>query len=74
MKKLLALLVIFSGFATTIFAQNQNEVEMADQLRSSGKIYVVVTVLVAIFVGIIAYLVAIDRKLSRLEREINKKD
>lgn len=45
------------------------EVEMADTLRSNGKIYVVVTVLAIVFVAIIIYLISIDRKLSRLEKE-----
>jgi multisubunit Na+/H+ antiporter MnhB subunit len=53
------------------FAQEQ--VEMADELRSSGKIYVVVGVLVTILLGIIIYLIMIDRKLSDIEKRIDKK-
>ena len=45
------------------------EPEMADAMRSNGKIYVVVTVLAVIFAGIFAYLVYLDRKISRLEKE-----
>lgn len=44
-------------------------VEMADTMRSNGKIYVVVAVLSAIFVGIVVYLVMLDRKISKLEKE-----
>jgi CcmD family protein len=51
------------------FAQSQN-VEMADTFRSNGKIYVVVAVILAIFAGIIFYLIRLDRKISRLEKEI----
>lgn len=47
------------------------EPEMADAMRSNGKIYVVVTVLAVIFAGIFAYLVYLDRKISRLEKEKN---
>ncbi|OFY84678.1 MAG: CcmD family protein [Bacteroidetes bacterium RIFCSPLOWO2_12_FULL_35_15] len=55
------------------FAQQQTEnIEMADVLRISGKIYVVVLVLSIIFLGIIIYLISINRKLSRLEKEIKK--
>jgi hypothetical protein len=43
-------------------------VEMADRLRADGKIYVVVAVLLTIFIGIIAYVIRLDRKISRLER------
>ena len=35
-------------------------------MRSNGKIYVVIAVIVAIFAGIIIYLVRLDRKLTKL--------
>lgn len=44
--------------------------EMADLMRSSGKIWVVVAVLAVIFAGIFLYLIRLDRKLTRLEREV----
>ncbi|MFN3529623.1 MAG: CcmD family protein [Bacteroidia bacterium] len=44
------------------------EVPMADQMRAEGKIYVVVAVLLLILFGLIAYLIRLDRKLSRIER------
>jgi CcmD family protein len=47
---------------------NGNPVEMADRLRADGKIYVVIAVLVTIFIGIIAYVIRLDRKISRLEK------
>ena len=43
-------------------------VEMADRLRADGKIYVVVAVLVTIFLGIIAYVIRLERKINRLEK------
>jgi len=42
--------------------------EMADVLRSNGKIYVVVTALVIIFTGIVIYLFSLNAKLSKLEK------
>ena len=45
------------------------ETEMADTMRSNGKIYVVVVVLATIFAGIFAYLVILDRKIGKLEKE-----
>lgn len=54
------------------FAQEAAPVEMADTMRSSGKIYVVVTVLLIIFVGIVIYLSRLDSKLSKLEKELKK--
>ena len=53
----------------SLFAQNG--VAMADEMRSNGKIYVVVAVLLLIFLGIIIYLVRLDRKLTRLEKNTN---
>ena len=47
----------------------ENGVEMADLMRSNGKIYVVVAVVVTILVGLIIYMVRLDRKMSRLEKE-----
>jgi ABC-type Fe3+ transport system permease subunit len=44
------------------------EPEMGDAIVKNGKIYVVVMVLATIFAGIFAYLVYIDRKISRLEQ------
>ena len=42
--------------------------QMAEGMRSSGKIYVVVAVLVIILAGLIVYVIQLDRKLSRLEK------
>jgi hypothetical protein len=46
-----------------------DKVDMADQFRADGKIYVVIAVLSTILFGIGYYLWTIDRKISRLERE-----
>lgn len=53
------------------FAQSGNEAEMADTFRSNGKIYVVVAVILTLFAGIITYLVRLDRKITKLEKENN---
>jgi len=51
------------------FAQAQStEPAMADAMRSNGKIYVVVLVLATIFAGIIALLIRMERKISKLEK------
>ena len=47
-----------------------NEVEMADALRENGKIYVVVAVLLIILAGIFIYLFILDKKISKIEKEI----
>ena len=60
---------------SNVFADTNttNTIEMADAMRSSGKIYVVVAVLSIIFLGISIYLIFIDRKVSKLEDLISKK-
>ncbi len=45
-------------------------VEMADVMRSEGKIYVVVAGLVIIVAGFLAYLFSLDRKVTQLEKEV----
>lgn len=46
-----------------------NSPEMADALRSSGKIYVVVACVLIIFIGIALFLLTLERRLKRLESE-----
>lgn len=50
------------------FAQDKN-VEMADRMRSNGRIYVVVAVVLTILIGLILYVFRLDRKISKLEKE-----
>ena len=49
------------------------EIEMADVMFENGKIYVVITVLCTVFIGLVIYTIMIDRRLSRFEKEINEK-
>ncbi len=53
-----------------VFAQEPpGQVEMADGMRQSGKIYVVIAVILTILAGLILYLVRLDRKITRLEKD-----
>jgi CcmD family protein len=47
--------------------------EMADAMRSNGKIYVVVAVLVIIVTGLLVYLIRLDGKVGRLEKEVENR-
>jgi CcmD family protein len=67
MKTLSFLLLLMLAFVP-VFAQQTNDVEMADVLRSSGKIYVVVTIIAVVFIGLAIYLFSIDRRLKKLEK------
>lgn len=49
----------------------QQSPEMADTMRSNGKIYVVVSVCLIILFGLLIYVVSLDKKISRLEKNMN---
>jgi CcmD family protein len=67
---LLLPLLLLAGTALAQATAAADQPEMADALRASGKIYVVVLVIVIIISGLLLYLVRLDRKVSRLEREV----
>ena len=48
-------------------------IEMADAMRDSGKIYVVVAVLSIIFLCIIGYLISLEQKIKAIEKSISEK-
>jgi EamA domain-containing membrane protein RarD len=52
-------------------AQAQN-VEMADTMRSNGKIFVVVVVAAVVSIVLSIYMISIDKKVSKLEKKINE--
>ena len=49
-----------------VFANAQGS--MADTMKENGKIYVVIAVMLTILAGLILYLVRLDRKISKLEK------
>jgi len=65
----LALLLPFLSIAQEVAPK----VEMADKFYGEGKIYIVIVVLVTIFLGIVLYLVRLDKKITKLEKEIEHK-
>jgi tetrahydromethanopterin S-methyltransferase subunit D len=63
-------LFILVAFTNAVFAQVDNKpVEMADVMRSNGKIYIVVAICVTILIGLFIYVWSVDRKVSKLEKE-----
>ena len=64
---LILLVSSFTGMA------QQADIEMADQFRADGKIYVVIAVVLLILVGLCIYLFNLGNKITRLEKEILKK-
>ncbi len=47
------------------------KVEMADQFRKDGKIYIVVIVITSILIGLIIYLIVLDKRLKKIEKELS---
>ncbi|MEO8765682.1 MAG: CcmD family protein [Ginsengibacter sp.] len=58
---MISLIISIGSFA-------QQKVEMADAMRSNGKIYVVVAVCTTLLVGLFVYVFLLDKKISRLEK------
>jgi hypothetical protein len=50
-----------------LFAAQAQPVEMADTMRSEGKIYVVVGIVLIVLTGLIVYLFMLDRRVKKLE-------
>lgn len=78
MKKLIAIILLL--FSLNLSAQEKIEVteadysnttvEMADQMRADGKIYVLVGIILIIFAGMVVYIINTDRKISKLEKNL----
>ncbi|MBC7567171.1 MAG: CcmD family protein [Pedobacter sp.] len=67
MKKIIIAFLLWIN-SVSVFAQD-NGIEMADTLRSNGKIYVVVVCIVIILAGLLGYLFSLDRRLKKLEKK-----
>lgn len=64
--------VLLSVF-TALVAQAQDSAvavagEQATGMRAEGKVYVVMAVVLTILAGLFIYLISLDRKISRLEK------
>jgi hypothetical protein len=68
---LLSLLALPAALAQT--SSTADSPEMADALRQSGKIYVVVLVILLILGGLLAYLIRLDGKVSRWSANCGKR-
>ena len=69
MKKLVYLLL----FMFVSFASNAQDAEMADVMRSNGKIYVVVGIIMIVLAGLITFLFMLDKKITKLENRLSDK-
>ena len=68
MGKFIKTVLFFAAVMFSLAVDAQAKPEMADLMRSNGKIYVVVGVCLIILTGLFLYVWGIDRKISRLEK------
>ncbi|BDD05974.1 CcmD family protein [Aureibacter tunicatorum] len=81
MKKYLMIIAFALTFVTG-FAQEKKQineedytnqqVEMADSFRDEGKIYVVIAIILVILSVLVGYMIKVDNKVSKLEKEIDE--
>ncbi|HRD79760.1 MAG: CcmD family protein [Saprospiraceae bacterium] len=69
MKKQIALLSYFLIAQILPLAAQSAD---TDFMRSRGKIFVVVAVIAAVFIGIVLFMVFLERRLTKLENQINE--
>jgi hypothetical protein len=79
MKKFIIIFLLFISFSAkaqdkigiTDEDYQNSGVEMADKMRSEGKIYVLVSIIGLVLGGILVYMIQTDRKISGLEKKYN---
>jgi hypothetical protein len=57
------------AFITAFVNAQDGSVKTTDTMRSNGRIYVVIAVILTILAGLVLYIVRLDKKISRLENE-----
>jgi len=65
------LLLLTMLFSVMVNAQNDtNESNAGQMMRSNGRIYVVLAVMLTILIGLFVFLFIIDRKVRKLEKSV----
>ena len=74
LKKIYCILSLLVFTSISALAQQTESVEMADAFRADGKIYVVITVVAIILIGLLVYLISLDKKIGKMEKEYNEQN
>ncbi|MBV6646955.1 MAG: hypothetical protein KI790_15970, partial [Cyclobacteriaceae bacterium] len=72
-KRLVACFIVICPLVFGLVAKANAQVEMADQFRADGKIYVVLGVILIILAGLFYYLFRIDQRTKKIEQELDQK-
>lgn len=73
MRKTKNLFILFAAMLLTTIVRAQDmegKTAFGETMRSSGRIYVVLAVMLTILAGLILYLVRLDRKITKIEKEM----
>jgi len=68
LRKLSSLFIFLMLLSVNLFGQDS-----ADFARSIGKMNVVIAVIITIFIGLIVFLIYMERRLSKIEKQIDSK-
>ena len=63
-----AVFILFFSLISFVASAQASDIEMADQFRADGKIYVVIAVVSVVLMGLFAYLFRLERKVTDLEK------
>lgn len=72
MNEIIKLLFLFFFASLQLIARSQSQIEMADDFRGEGKIYVVIMVVLLLLGGIFFTLFRFGRRLSQLEKQMRE--
>lgn len=70
MQRISTLALLAISVLLPLASNAQEKVEMADVMRSNGKIYVIVGIILIVLTGLFVYLFSIDRKITGLEKKL----
>ncbi len=73
MNRIIKFIIVILGILALEPVFGQEKVPMADNLRSEGKIYVVVIMILIVLAGLIFYLFLMDRKVKKLEKLVSER-
>jgi len=72
MNKFQKISILFIGCVLQIIVNAQTKITApptTDFMRSNGKIFLVMTIVLVIMTGLLLYVISIDRKISQLEKK-----
>jgi len=68
-KTILSLLMLLPASIVVRAQEGAAKTGFGETMRSSGRIYVVIAVILTILIGLVLYLVRLDKKMSKMEKE-----